>query len=133
MPIYTGALGESVELAIFQTRMAIALRRMRGERLFKANDLSKRVGISQTHMTEIMRGRANISLSLLHAFCRELNVEVTDLIGSTADTSVEMPAPSSASSQTSRNRRSDNRRVQAKPPTKPLSSSRRTIDKRTAP
>ncbi|NSX94382.1 helix-turn-helix transcriptional regulator [Agrobacterium tumefaciens] len=91
MPKYTGPLGQSVELAIFQTRMAVVLKRMHKNRFFKANELAKRVGISQTHMTEIMRGKANISLSLLHSFCRELNVRATDLIGNTADTSVDMP------------------------------------------
>lgn len=91
MPKYTGPLGQSVELAIFQTRMAIVLKRMHKKRIFKANDLAKRVGISKTHMSGIMRGEANISLNLLGLFCRELGVNVTDLIGDKADNSVEMP------------------------------------------
>lgn len=91
MPKYTGSLGESVELAIFQKRMATVLKHMRKNRIFKANDLAKRVGISQTHMTGIMRGEANISLNLLHAFCRELDCRTVDLIGNTADPSVNMP------------------------------------------
>lgn len=91
MPKYTGPLEESVELAIFQKRMATALKLMHKNRVFKANDLAKRVGISQTHMSAIMRGEANISLNLLGLFCRELGVDVTELIGDKADDSIEMP------------------------------------------
>lgn len=91
MPRYRGQLEQSVELAIFQTRMAAVLNEMRKNRLFKLKDLAKRVGVSNTYMTKIMRGQANISLSLLFSFCRELDVTVTDLIGARADDSTEMP------------------------------------------
>jgi len=91
MPIYKGGLEKSVELAIFPTRMAAALNAIRKRDRIKMKDLAKRVGISNTHMTKIMRGQANISLSLLYCFCKELNVPVTDLIGKWADDSVEIP------------------------------------------
>lgn len=92
MPKYTGPLRESVELAIFQTRLAAALTEMRKQKLFKTGELASRVEISNTYMVDIMRGKANISLSLLVAFCLALDVKVTDLIGNTADTSVDIPA-----------------------------------------
>ncbi|MGH6858725.1 MAG: helix-turn-helix domain-containing protein [Phyllobacterium sp.] len=78
-------------MAIFQTRMAAVLNEMRKNRHFKLKDLARRVGVSNTYMTKIMRGQANISLSLLFSFCRELDVTVQDLIGNTADNSVDMP------------------------------------------
>ena len=90
MPRYRGRLEQSVELAIFQTRMAAVLNEMRRNRLFKLKDLAKRVGVSNTYMTKIMRGQANISLSLLFPFSRELDVTVVDLIGDRADNSVDM-------------------------------------------
>lgn len=91
MPIYKGQLEKSVELAIFATRMAAALKAMRKRDRIKMKDLARRVGISSTHMTKIMRGQANISLSLLYCFCKELDVPVTDLIGKWADGSIEIP------------------------------------------
>lgn len=91
MPIYKGQLEKSVELAIFATRMAAALKAMRKRDRIKMKDLASRVGISSTHMTKIMRGQANISLSLLYCFCKELDVPVTDLIGKWADASIEIP------------------------------------------
>jgi transcriptional regulator with XRE-family HTH domain len=91
MPKYKGQLEQSVELAIFQTRMATVLNAMRKRDRFKLRDLARRVGVSNTYMTKIMRGQANISLSLLFSFCRELDVPVTDLIGTWADNSVEIP------------------------------------------
>jgi DNA-binding Xre family transcriptional regulator len=91
MPRYKGQLEQSVELAIFQTRLAAVLNEMRRNRLFKLKDLAKHVGVSNTYMTKIMRGQANISLSLLYSFCRELDVTVVDLIGLRADDSTEMP------------------------------------------
>lgn len=94
MPIYKGQLEKSVEQAVFATRMAAALNAMRKRDRIKMKDLAKRVGISNTHMTKIMRGRANISLSLLYCFCKELNVPVTDLIGKWADSSIEIPQSS---------------------------------------
>ncbi len=94
MPIYKGGLEKSVESAIFPTRMAAALNAIRKRDRIKLKDLAERVGISNTHMTKIMRGQANISLSLLYCFCKELNVPVTALIGKWADGSIGIPESS---------------------------------------
>ncbi len=91
MPKYKGQLEQSVELAVFQTRLATALNTLRKRKRFKMKDVARRVGVSNTYMTKIMRGQANISLSLLYCFCKELDVPVTDLIGTWADHSVDVP------------------------------------------
>lgn len=91
MPKYSAPLEESVELGIFQLRLAAALATLRKRDRFKLNELASRVGVSNTYMTRIMRGRANVTLGLLYALCRELDVPVTDLIGTWADHTVENP------------------------------------------
>jgi transcriptional regulator with XRE-family HTH domain len=90
MPRYKGKLEESVELSIFQIRLANALKEMRKRDRFNLKDLAAGVGISNTYMTKIMRAQANISISLLFSFCKALDVSVTDLIGLRADDSTDV-------------------------------------------
>ncbi|MGN8024320.1 helix-turn-helix domain-containing protein [Phyllobacterium sp. 22229] len=91
MPKYSAPLEESVELGIFQLRLAASLATLRKRERFKLHELASRVGVSNTYMTRIMRGRANVSLGLLYALCRELDVPVTELIGTWADMTVDNP------------------------------------------
>ncbi|MBN9273663.1 MAG: hypothetical protein BGO93_18925 [Mesorhizobium sp. 65-26] len=88
MPKYTGPLVESVDLSILQKRASKALTTYKKEKKLNLTQLSRRTGIARSHLVKIMKGESNFSIGVLYQICKVLNLSISDLIGTKADTSL---------------------------------------------
>jgi len=86
----------------FQRAFGIRIRELRLAAGMTQDDLADRCGIFRTYMSRLETGKANPTLSMIHALAGGLRVPVVALFGEPTDTA----RPGSTSTTTSRGRAS---------------------------
>ncbi|WFS69593.1 helix-turn-helix transcriptional regulator (plasmid) [Agrobacterium leguminum] len=62
-----------------QEMLSIGLERIKTERGWKNKDLAAHLGVTEGYMSEVVRGKRDIKLTMLDKMTRELGVSIKDL------------------------------------------------------
>lgn len=63
----------------FQERLAVGLERIKSKRGWKNKDLAAHLGVTEGYMSEVVRGKRDIKLTMLDKMTRELEVSLEEL------------------------------------------------------
>jgi transcriptional regulator with XRE-family HTH domain len=63
-----------------RARFGIAIRKRRNELTISQEDLAERAGLHRTYISDLERGKRNVSLENLEKLAKALNLSISDLM-----------------------------------------------------